>query len=168
MFPSLLSAAIGVCVALVLAIPAFVVEWRHRKHGDHPFLVDIDFWRGKKLTDRESFLLGLLIHLCLGLFFGLAYPFYGQLVEVAWGWWPNPLSFSWLSLLYFVIDLFFLQNIIVLPFLGAGLFGRKEARFIWLETLITLLLFAFLYGAVVHWFGGGWFQSYSFLDSLIP
>ena len=107
----ILSGAIGVCIAVVLALPSLIMEWRHRRHNNHPFLIDIDFWRGKKLTDRESFLLGLLIHSALGLVFGLAYPFYGRFVEVMWGWWPNPAVYSWLSLLYFVVDLFFLQNI---------------------------------------------------------
>ena len=155
MFTVALSGAIGVCLSLILAIPAVVVEWRHKRHSDHPLLVDIDFWRGKRLTDRESFLLGLLIHLLMGLAFGLLYPFYASLVS---GLWPYPTPYDALSLSSFLGDLFILQNVIVLPLLGAGFFGRREARFIWLETLVTLALFALGYGLIIAWFGSAWFS----------
>ena len=49
-----LGGGIGVLLALLLSIPALIHELK-RRHDDHPLLIDIEVFGGKKLSDRESF-----------------------------------------------------------------------------------------------------------------
>ena len=149
LFSFLLCGALGVSITLVLALPAFVVEWRHRRHHDHPILLDIDLWRGHRLSDHASFALGLLLHLLTGLLMGMTFFPFARIVDLP------PLA--WTTSVFFGALWFVFLNLIVLPVLGAGFFGKREGAFLWLETLATLAVFLVLFQSTLAWFGLSWF-----------
>lgn len=136
-------------LALVLSVPAIVLELR-RRHEGHPLLLDIHAFKGRKLTDRESFALGLLIHLVLGLGFGVLFP---VAVLVTGG----AITYVFPHLALYGLTLFCIATLLVFPLLGMGLFGRREDPWIWLETLVSMVLLVLGYAAVVQWFQPAWF-----------
>ncbi len=147
----LLGGGIGVVLALVLSVPALVWEVRRHKHSSHPLLVDIDTFGGRKLSDRESFSLGILFQLVLGLFFGLLYP----LNPLLWAFAGEPYAF-W-SIVAYATVLYLVAAVIVMPSMGMGAFGWREDKRIWLETLFTMALMVVGFFFVVQWFQPSWF-----------
>ncbi|HBU28063.1 TPA: hypothetical protein DEB00_03030 [Candidatus Uhrbacteria bacterium] len=145
-----LGGGIGALLALVLSIPAIVHEMRRRHHG-HPLLIDIKEFGGKKLSDRESFALGLLFHLVLGLAFGALYPFNPGI----WSWMGE--SYGFVSVMTYGAALYLFANVVAFPFMGLGPFGTKEDTWVWLETLVTMILLVVGYVVVVQWFQPSWF-----------
>lgn len=146
-----LGGGIGVMLALVLSVPAIVWEVRRKRHEDHLLLVDIDTFGGRKLSDRESFALGILFQLVLGLFFGGLYP----LNSSFWGFAGD--SYTLLSVAAYALALYLVATVIVMPFMGMGVFGWREDKWIWLETLFTMTLIMIGYTLIVHWFQPSWF-----------
>ncbi len=147
----LLSAGVGVLLALILSVPAIVWEVRRKRHRDHPLLVDIDTFGGRKLSDRESFALGILFQLVLGLFFGLLYPFNPSFWSFAGE------AYTFLSVTAYALVLYLIATGIVMPFMGMGVLGWREDKWIWLETLFTMALMVVGYILIVHWFQPSWF-----------
>ncbi len=138
-------------LALLLSIPAIVWEVRRHRHSDHPLLVDIDTFGGRKLSDRESFALGLLFQLVLGLFFGLLYPLNPSL----WSFAGEPYTLP--SIATYAAVLYLIATVIAMPWMGMGAFGWREDRWIWLETLFTMALMMVGFFFIVQWFQPSWF-----------
>ena len=137
-------------LALLLSIPALIHELKRRR-SDHPLLIDIEVFGGRKLTGRESFALGMLFHLVMGLGFGVLYPLNPEVWNFA-----GP-AYGIQSLAAYGIALFLFANVIVFPFMGLGFFGKQEDRWIWLETLITMIVLVVAFFFVVQWFQPSWF-----------
>lgn len=144
-----LGGGLGVLAALLLSIPALIAEVR-RRHGAHPLLLDLHRFGGRELSDRETFALGMLLHLLLGLGFGVLYPLNPQVWSIA-----APYSFASLSL--YAAALYGFAGIVVLPLMGAGLFGWREDHWSWFELLVSMVLLVVMWGAAVHWFQPSWF-----------
>ncbi len=150
----LLGASIGTLVAFVFSIPAIVLELVERgKVKNTPLLVDVKtiFWR--KLHAHEAFWVGLLIHIVLGNLFGLIYVAF---VKYEWLVFTNS-PYSFLSLLIYAIGAWLVTGLIIFPFLGMGLFGRREGKRVWMEILASMLI---LGGAM--WLLVKYFQPYYF------
>lgn len=145
-----LGAGIGVLLTLVLSLPALVHELCRRHHG-HPLLIDVHMWRGRKLTDRETFALGLLLHLVLGFGFGALYPLAPELWVFA-----GP-AYGLASVSVYGLALFLFACFVVFPLLGLGVFGTREDTWVWLETGISMVLLVLGYTVVVQWFQPSWF-----------
>lgn len=137
-------------LALVLSLPAIVLEFQ-RRQKDHPLLIDVHSFGGKKLSDRESFALGLLFHLMLGLGFGVLYPLNPEIWIFA-----GP-AYGVQSLAAYGLALFLFANIVVFPFMGLGLFGKQEDKWIGMETAVSMILLVLGYFWLVQWFQPAWF-----------
>ena len=137
-------------LALLLSIPAIIHEMK-RRHQDHPLLIDIEFFCRQKCSDRQSFALGILFHLVMGLGFGVLYPLNPEVWSFA-----GP-AYGIQSLAAYGIALFLFANVIVFPFMGLGFFGKHEDRWIWLETLISMIVLVVAFYFVVQWFQPSWF-----------
>ena len=149
----ILSTSIGALLALVLSIPAIVGELR-RAHKGHILIPDVHrIWGRRALKDREVFALGMLMHLSAGVAFGLLYPF-----TVAWDPIPALLPYSWGSVAVYGALFSVVLSAVVMPLGHMGVFGRKEDRWIWLETLFTFAVFVVGYVLIVGWFQPSWFD----------
>ena len=131
----ILGTALGGLVAFMLALPAIILEMS-RRFKNAPLLIDVNVWRGRKLTDGEAFSFGLLLHLIIGALYGFCYTvFAGQ----GWLFITNaPYTLS--SMLIFAVCSWLVLGFILLPLIGLGFFGRTEGRTVWFETLTSLLL----------------------------
>lgn len=129
-----LGTALGLLVSFLLAVPAMILE-ASRRVKNAPLLMDVDVWRGRRLTDGEAFAFGLLIHLIIGGLYGFFYTLFA-----AQGWlFVTNSPYTLHSMLIFA----FLGWIVVgflLPIFGFGFFGRKEGKTVWFELLVSLLL----------------------------
>ncbi|MEK7529334.1 MAG: hypothetical protein AAB570_00215 [Patescibacteria group bacterium] len=149
----ILSASIGALLALVLAVPAIVGELR-RTHKGHFLLPDVHHgWGRRTLKDREVFALGLLMHIVTGIAFGVLYP-----VTVIVDAIPELLPYTWGSVAVYGSIFYVVLGAVVMPLGHMGVFGRKEDRWIWLETLVTLTVFTVGYVLIVGWFQPAWFD----------
>ena len=147
----LLGASLAGLAALLLSIPAIVVELADRKHKINlPLLVDIRQIFGRKITHTEMFWIALLIHLLLGTLFGLVYQvFIGQ------GWIEPYTPFS---MLIFAVLFWLVVGAVLFPIIGFGIFAVKEGRWVWLEVLITYLLIGAIMLLGIDWFRPFFFQ----------
>jgi len=130
-----LGAALGTMIGLLLAFPAIILE-TSRRVKNLPLLIDVYTWRGKKLTDGEVFVVGLLLHLITAGLYGLLYVLFAKNDFFLF---PHD-PYSLLSMIVFALVLWFWINIVILPLIGLGFFGNKEGGTVWFETLISLLL----------------------------
>lgn len=131
----LLGTALGGLIAFGLALPAIILE-TSRRFKNAPLLIDVDIWRGHKLSDGEAFAFGLLIHLVVGALYGFFYTlFAGQ------GWlFITNAPYTLHSMLIFAACSWLVLNFILLPLIGLGWFGRREGNTVWLETATSLLI----------------------------
>lgn len=133
----LLAGALGGLLAFFFAVPAIITEIIHQgKEKDLPLLVDVKTLWGHKVSQKSVFFLGLLLHLILGFGFGFLYPVF---VTQGWKGFFSHL-YTFLSLLVYIVVFWLVIQVGLFPLLGFGFFGKKEGAFVWLETLISLLL----------------------------
>jgi hypothetical protein len=125
--------SLGTLVGLVIAMPAIILEVSSRVKN-MPLLIDVQIWHGYRLKNGEVFAVGLLLHLIISALYGLIYVFF---VEQNWLIITHA-PFSILSMMI-VAGLFWLfSNVIIFPLIGFGVFGIKEGKTVWFETLISL------------------------------
>jgi hypothetical protein len=154
----ILGGGLGALIALLLALPAISSELMRRfsgerhKSGDHIVLPDVDTFFGRRLGDRETFALGLLIHLVAGIAYGVIFPLTVQL-----GLWVFIEPYSVLSHFVFALGAWFVLVIGVFPAMGFGFLGYKDDVWMWLEVLVTTAIMAVIFGAAVNWFQPSWF-----------
>lgn len=130
----LLFASFGTLLAFLLALPAMRVEWK-REPSAHPVFVDMRWFGGQVLSHRESFLLGVLLHVLMGAGFGA-----GFVASTMWVRGIIALPFVAEALYTFVW--FLVVNVLLFPALGIGVCGRREGLWVWLETAVSLLVVA--------------------------
>lgn len=127
----------GFVIALVLATPAVIVEiLRHAR--ELPLLMDVKSFWGITLTPHQVLFWSVVTHLATAsLFGGLAPALVGQGIL-------SPLYLFGEIMLY-ALGFYLVMGILVFPLIGFGIFGRKEGDFVWLELLVTDLLYGFLF-----------------------
>lgn len=125
------------------AILAFLSHLAPR-FGAGNFVVDKDVPRlfGKPISRRESYLVGLFMHLSLSGLFGLLFALF---VEI--GWFPG---YAYVPMLLFVVGLTLAIGLIVMPLEGHGIFGRKHDAWFMADALITNLLWGHLFFVIVR------------------
>jgi len=112
--------------------------------GAGNYIRDIDnpqlFGRG--ISRRESHLLGVLVHLCLSILFGIGYA---ALVDnnlvTGFSFWP-------IVLYSLAVSLF--VGIFVMPVEGHGFFGMKHDRWFMIDILLTNVFWGLLYFGLVR------------------
>lgn len=142
-----LAAALGVLIAFILALPAVLLEVDHRVKNA-PLIIDVTMWRGVKLTSREAFAFGLLLHLVIGGLYGLFYTIFAHNDWLVVTNAPYTLH----SMLIFAFASWLVLGNFLLPLIGLGWFGRKEGSTVWMETLISLLLEGLVLWEVIKWY----------------
>lgn len=145
----LLGASLGGLIAFFYAIPAILFELIERKKGSlAPPVIIVHTIFGWKIKKQEAFWIGLLLHVVVGMLFGFVYVLF-----VKYGWLfvtHRPYTFFSFTVYGFLSWIF--AGIIIYPFLQMGLFGRREGKHIWLETLVAHMLLAVTMAGMVQWF----------------
>ncbi len=136
----------GAVLGMLFSLPAFVAEWVHHQKN-LPLLVDVKRVWGGVVQPGSVLALSVLLHLLIATAFGGIYPLF-----VRGGIVPG-YDLPFVAVYAF---LFFLAvGLALLPSLGLGVFGRREGKGVWLELLISHILFAVCYSyAAVHFFPG--------------
>lgn len=143
----LIGGALGTLIAFILAIPAIILE-ASRRMDNLPLLIDVHFWKGRKLTDGEVFLVGLAIHLLIGFLYGILYIIFA---ENNWLFVTNT-PYALHSMVIFALICWAVLNIIIFPIVQFGIFGRREGFSVWYETLITLVAEGLILWVLIHWY----------------
>jgi len=134
----LLGGALGGLVAFFFALPAIVLEIAERGNVKNaPLLIDVKTIFGIKIKHKhEVFFIGLLLHLIFGFLFGIIYVLF---VRQGWLFVTNA-PYTIHSLLVFAVLSWIVAGFVVYPALGLGLFGLKEGKHVWLETIVSHLI----------------------------
>jgi len=111
--------------------------------GAGNFIRDIDQPQvlGRDISRREAHLLGILVHLCLSLVFGIGYAF---LVDQGW-----IKDFSILPILFYSIAVALFTGLVVMPIEGHGLFGRKHDNWFMIDVVLTNFFWGVVYFALI-------------------
>jgi hypothetical protein len=134
----LLGGSLGGLVAFLFAIPAIVLEIVERGNVKNaPLLIDVRTIFGLKIRHKhEVFFIGLLLYIIVGFLFGLIY-----VVFVEQGWlFITHAPYTFLSLLVYALLSWIVAGVVIYPALGLGVFGFKEGRHVWLETIVSHLI----------------------------
>lgn len=125
-------------MAFAFSLPAVVLELVEKgRVKNAPLLIDVKTVFGMKIRHaHEVFLIGLLIHVCVGFLFGLCYV---TVVQQDWLVVTNA-PYTILSFIVFALFSWVGVNVLLYPLLGFGLFARKEGRLVWLETFVAHLI----------------------------
>jgi hypothetical protein len=109
------------------------------RFGAGNFIRDIDQPKvfGRDISRREAHLLGILVHLCLSLVFGVIYAYLIE-IEIVSG-------FDWLSITFYSVVLAFFTGLIIMPIEGHGLFGRKHDPWFMIDVILTNLFWGLIY-----------------------
>jgi hypothetical protein len=129
----ILSVTLGTLVGLLIALPAIVLE-ASRRVKNMPLLIDIHVWRGFRLKEGEVFVVGLLLHLIISALYGFIYVLFvnKDLLIITHA------PYSIFSMIIVAALFWFFLNVIAFPIIGLGIFGIKEGKTVWFETLISL------------------------------
>lgn len=123
----------GLVIGLIFSIPSFVSETlRHRRNL--PLLMDVRTFWGKTISEENVFLISVAVHLLLAVIFGGVYPLLAEIGLVS--------SFTLPALLIYGLVFYLLFGLLVAPALRIGFFGSKEGHFVWLELLVSFILYA--------------------------
>ena len=99
--------------------------------GAGNFIKDLDRPNimGRELSRREAHLLGILVHLCLSILFGMGF---GYAVSEQWF-----AGFNLVPLLIYSIIVTLVSGLAIMPWEGLGFFGRKHDSWFIIDTLLT-------------------------------
>jgi len=149
----LLAGALAGLIATLLSIPTIILEIMEQgKIKNLPLLVDIKILWGKACSRYLIFYISLLFHILLGFIFGFLYLFFEiQFASFLGGF------FSFYSLLFFILLFWFFVGSCIFPLLGAGFFGQKEGRHVWLELLISFGLIGGFLWLIMHYYEPAFF-----------
>ncbi len=111
--------------------------------GAGNFIRDIDqpALFGRTISRRESHLLGILVHLCLSLIFGLIFA-----VFVDFGWLKG---FEIVPILIYSVAIGLFIGLVIMPLEGHGLFGRKHDAWFMADVILTNLFWGLIYFGLV-------------------
>jgi hypothetical protein len=142
-----LGAALGGLIAFAFSVPAILLEVMERgKVKQLPLLVDVKTIFNRKLHKYEVFLVAVLLHVLIGMLYGLAY-----VVFALHGWmFITGAPYTLLSFIVFALLSFLFTGLILFPLLQMGLFGRKEGRYVWAEMLVSFLLLGLTMWLAIH------------------
>lgn len=145
----ILGMSLGGLISFVYAIPAICLELIERgKSVLAPPVITVKTIFGLQIKKQEAFWVGLLLHLTIGMLFGSVYVLF---VERGWLFVTHrPYTFFSFAVYGFLSWIF--VGFILYPFLQMGLFGKREGRAIWLETLVSHMLIGVTMAGIVHWF----------------
>jgi hypothetical protein len=134
----ILGGSLGGLVAFVFAIPAIVLEIIERgKVKEVPLLIDVKTIFGLKIRNKcEVFFIGLFLYVIVGFLFGLVYVLF---VERGWLFVTHS-PYTFLSFVVYSLLSWIVAGFIIYPILGMGVFGLKEGRHVWLETIVSHLI----------------------------
>ncbi|MFH1712271.1 MAG: hypothetical protein ABH846_03495 [Patescibacteria group bacterium] len=149
-----ISTALGVLIAFILAIPAIFLE-TSRRVKNLPLLIDVKVWFGRKLTHGEIFLVDLLLHLIIGAFYGF---FYALFASQGWLFITNA-PYTIHSMIIFAVLFWVGRNVIMMPLVGFGIFGLKEGKTVWYETLAVLLMEGTILWLIIQFYQPYFFYS---------
>ncbi len=135
----LLGSIVGMAAGTILAFLSHLAP----RFGAGNFVTEKDIPKlfGKTISRRESYLVGLFMHLSLSALFGLLFA-----VCVELGWLSG---FQYIPMLMFVIGLTFLIGLVIMPLEGHGLFGRKHDPWFMVDALLTNLIWGHLFLVLV-------------------
>jgi hypothetical protein len=117
--------------------------------SEAPLVIDVKSIFGVKIRHpHEVFLIGLLLHIVIGFLFGLIY-----IVFVERGWlFVTHAPFTFLSLFVYAVLSWIVAGVVIYPALGLGLFGLKEGKHVWLETITSHLILGASLWLLVQYF----------------
>lgn len=143
-------------MAFIFSMPAIVLEIVEKGRVKNvPLLIDVKTIFGVKIRHKhEVFFIGLLLHLIFGFLFGLIYVLF---VEQGWLFITNS-PYSFYSLLIFAVLSWVVASVLVYPLLGLGMFGRKEGKHVWVETIVSHLLLGFCLWLLVQYYQPAYFN----------
>lgn len=132
----------GFVIGLLMATPSVVFELvRHSK--ELPLLMDITTFWGVKLTREQTLFWSIAVHLVTSALFGALIPFFVSVGAL------SPL-YVFGEIIMFSFAFFLITGCVIFPIVGFGFFGKKEGEFVWLELLLTNLLYGTLFWAAAH------------------
>lgn len=134
----------GFTVGTVFALPAMITETL-RPESRMPFLMDVETFWGRKLSEGWVIISSALVHLGMSTLYGAFVPL------LVLGGILSPLLPLRELLVYSVCFNIFIGTI-ALPITGFGFFGHKEGSFVWLELLVTHIMYAFAHWALFQLF----------------
>lgn len=145
----LLGASLGGLISFAYSVPAIVLEYLERgKISVVPPVITVKTIFGLTIKKQEAFWVGLLLHLVIGMLFGAVYILF---VERGWLFVTHrPYTFLSFTVYGFLSWIF--VGLVIYPLLQMGLFGRREGRHIWLETLVSHMLLGVTMAGIVYWF----------------
>ncbi len=145
----LLGMSLGGLIAFGYSIPAIILELVERgKENFTPPVVTVRTIFGYPIKKQESFWVGLLLYILIGMLFGSVYVLF---VERGWLFVTHrPYTFA-SFFVYAILSWVFVGSVIY-PLLRMGFFGGREGKGIWLEMLVSHLLLGVTMAALVYWF----------------
>lgn len=145
----ILGMSLGGLIAFAYSIPAIILELIERgKANIAPPVITVHTIFGLKIKKQEAFWVGLLLHLVIGMLFGCVYVLF---VEHGWLFVTHqPYTFYSFAVYGFLSWIF--VGFILYPLLQMGLFGCREGKGIWLETLVSHMFIGVTMAGIVHWF----------------
>ena len=145
----LLGGSLGGLIAFVFSVPAMVFEYLEKESDvAPPLVVQVKTIFGFTLKKSEVFLTGLLFHICTGFLFGLVYILF---VEQDWLFVTHR-PFSFVSFIVYAFLSWLATGLVIYPALRMGIFGLKEGKHVWIETLVTHLLLGLCMWLLVKYF----------------
>ena len=145
----LLGISLGGLISFAYSIPAIVLELIERGRSVMtPPVITVKTIFGLQIKKREAFWVGLLLHLIIGMLFGIVYVLF---VERGWLF-VTGRPYTFLSFTVYGFLSWIFVGFILYPILQMGSFGKREGNYIWLETLVSHMLIAVTMAAIVHWF----------------
>lgn len=143
-------------MAFMFSLPAIVLEVVEKGRVKNvPLLIDVKTIFGIKIRHKhEVFFIGLLLHIIFGFLFGLVYVLF---VEQGWLFVTNA-PYTIYSLLVFAVLSWVVANVLIYPALGLGLFGKKEGKHVWVETIVSHLVLGFSLWLLVQYFQPAFFS----------
>lgn len=134
----------GFVIGLILAMPSVIAE-QVRHSRELPLLMDVKTFWGRRLTPHQVLVASVTTHLATSALFG---GIVSALVSVGV---LSPL-YLFGEIIVYTLAFYLVVGMVVFPLIGFGLFGKKEGEFVWLELLLTNLLYGILFWAAAHLF----------------
>lgn len=132
----------GLIIGFIFSLPAMIGE-AQRPEGRMLLVVDVETFWGRRLGQYQVMLWSAVLHLGMSTLYGAFVP-----LLVLQGIMSPLLTLPELVLYSVGFNIFI--GAIALPATGFGWFGYKEGGFVWLELLITHLLYGITHWILVH------------------
>lgn len=143
-------------MAFVFALPALLLEIMEKgRVKNAPLLIDVKRIFGFTIRHKhEVFLIGLLMHIIIGFFFGLVYVLF-----VLQGWlFVTGAPYTLLSLIVYAFLSWIVAGVAIYPMLGMGFFGLKEGHQVWMEMLMSHMMLGLGLWLLVQYYQPFFFQ----------